>query len=362
MRLNWLFYNVRTHDGYGRYSAYMVRALRRAGVHVTPHFAGAADAPAWLRDEWGIEWDIPTVSCLPPYYLRSLPKGAGPHWLLTMTEGSECPDGWAKIINESDVAHVIVPSQHNAEVFRNGGVTCPISVVHGGTDPYEFPIRTQARPNRPYTFLALADRGARKGWDEVYQAFYSQDGFGGKTTGTMDVRLIVKSRPDGNELINDWILPKCPNLDSRIVFDRGDYANMADLYADVDCFVIPSRCEGWGMPHREAAMMGVPVITQTYSGMDDGHTQEWAMTVEGGRIEPIPTGASGHVKGEWRRCDVPELARLMRRCYEQPEWAASQGQRAAIWLREHQTWIHSARALVQLLQTVDAPERERVFA
>jgi hypothetical protein len=359
MRLNWLAYNYRGWDGYGIYSARLIQALRRAGVDVTPHFAGAADAPRWLSYEWGMDWSMPTISCLPPFYLRKLPAGHAPHWLLTMTEGSQCPDGWADIINQANIDHVIVPCQWNADAFREGGVECPISVVHGGTDPDEFPLLKRERDaGQPYTFLALADRGSRKGWDEVYRAFYFA--FGGKTTGNMDVRLVIKSRPDGNELINDRLV-KVDSFDTRITFDRGDYADMADLYRTVDCFVIPSRGEGWGMPHREASMMGVPVITQRFAGMDDGHTDAWAMVVEGGRMQPIPA-ATPNIKGEVRVCDHDELARLMWRCYQMPAWAAEKGQQAAAWLRSNQTWAHSAAALLQELQHAGVLEAERVYA
>lgn len=377
MRLNLLGHSWAYWDGYGRYCAYLLKALRRSGVTVTPHMIGAANAPQWLLDEWGVDWRVPTISCLPPFYLRVMPKQRGPHWLITMTEGSVCPDGWVEAINKAGVDRVIVPCEWNAQAFRDAGLDCPVSVIHGGTDPDEFPILQRERdPDQPYTFLALADRGNRKGWDEVYRAFYQA--FGGKTTGDMDVRLIVKSRPDGNELINDWIA-KIPGLDQRIVFDRGDYADIRDLYAQVDCFAIPSRAEGWGMPHREAAMMGLPVITQAYSGMDDGHTHEWAMVVEGGSIEPIPDQpAKGEViggiikqnpksngwmgTGKWRVCDVDELAAKMRVLYDRPDVGVKFGAKAAQWLRANQTWDHTAAALLQLLQQTGVLEREKVLA
>lgn len=359
MRLNYLFYNARPWDGYGRYSLYLIKALRRAGVDVTPHFAGAADAPEWMRQGWGVDFSAPTLSCLPPYYLRKLPKGSGPHWLLTMTEGSECPEGWAEMINESGVSHVIVPCQWNADAFRKGGVECPITVIHGGTDPDEFPLLTEAHPDRPYTFLALADRGGRKGYSEVYQAFYLA--FGGKTTGVQDVRLMIKSRPDGNALLNDHV-SRATGLDERLIFNNADYTNIADLYAEVDCFVIPSQGEGWGMPHREAAMCGLPVITQAYSGMDDGHTHEWAIVVEGGTLHKVEATKDGHLAGQRRICDVNELARAMRACYENPASAASLGQGSAAWLRNNQTWAHSANALIALMQEQGVFEPERVYA
>lgn len=365
MRLNWLGYQYRPWDGYGRYSLYLIRALRDAGVEVWPGFIGCADAPAWLRSEWAVDFSAPTISCLPPYYLRKLPPGSAPHWLLTMTEGSECPDGWADIINESGVSHVIVPCGHNARAFREGGVSAPVSVVPGGTDPFEFSIierKSNSRMTSPYTFLALADRGKRKGWVEAYDAFFAAFG-AADDTGPDKVRLIIKCRPGGNDLI-DFILEKLPpeKRDPRITFLREDLPNIADFYAMGDCFVIPSRSEGWGMPHREAAMMGLPVITQAYSGMDDGHTEQWAIVVEKGRMEPVDSTPDKHIAGQWRVVDRDELAARMRQCYESPEWAAVRGRWAAKWLRGNQTWSHSAAALLQLLQREGVAERELAYA
>ena len=103
------------------------------------------------------------------------------------------------------------------------------------------------------------------------------------------------------------------------------------------------------MPHREAAMTGVPVITQEYGGVDDGFTPHWAITVKGGKNERIPSGYE-HIKGEWRKADVLELAKAMRFCYDNPKVAAQLGQSASEWLIDNQTWDHSARALIRLME------------
>lgn len=360
MRLNWLAYNYRNFDGYGRYSLYMILALRDAGIEVWPEFAGAADAPAWLRSEWAVDFNAPTLSCLPPFYLRKLPKGSAPHWLITMTEGSELPDDWADIINESGVSRVIVPCEHNAHAFREGGVACPVSVIHGGTDPDEFPLITDKRPDRPYTFLTLADRGKRKGWFEVYNAFFMAFGTA-QEMGPDKVRLIIKCRPGGNDLI-DLILEKCPWIDPRITFLREDMANIADFYRLGDCLALPSRSEGWGMPHREAAMMGLPVITQAYSGMDDGNTDKWASVVKNGQMEPVEVQKDKHLKGQWRTVDREQLAKLMYAHYSHPLYYQEVGRYAAQWLRGNQTWEHSAANLIALLQEQGVLEPEREYA
>lgn len=357
MRLNFLFYNARNWDGYGRYSARLIQALERAHVTVFPHFEEACNAPRWMQARWGIDWSNLTISCLPPYFLQKCP---GRHWLLTMTEGSECPDGWADIINKSGVERVIVPCQHNAEAFARGGVTVPITVVPGGTDPFEFPIierESNNRTSKPYTFLTLADRGGRKGWNEVYTAFYLA--FGGKTTGAQDVRLIVKCRPDGNDLLD--MIAEAKDLDARLTIQIEDVPDIAQVYAQADCFVIPSHSEGFGMPHREAACMGIPVITQAYAGLDDGHTHEWAIVVERGHMERIPADTK-HIKGESRVVDVEELAETMRNAYEHPNAYRLAGQQHAMWLRANQTWAHSAEKLLALMVGQGVLEKERVYA
>lgn len=349
MRVNWIgHYDQR--DGYGRFNARLASALHRQGVDVQFRVAGILDLPNWVLEWNDVTWDGLTISCMPPYMVKPVP---GRHWLFSMTEGSELPAGWADAANAAGLERVLVPCEHNAEAFRRSGVEAPISVVPGGTDPDEFALPDGERPQRPYTFFALADRGFRKGWQEVWDAFYLA--FGGKTTGTQDVRLIVKGRPHMGG-VHELLMQRGADLDRRIIWQIYDAKDIRGVYAQADCVVIPSRSEGWGMPHREAAMMGLPVITQAYSGLDDGHTHEWAIVVQGGRIERVPEEETTHL-GDWRIADVGELAAKMRACYEQREWAASFGRQAAAWLREHQTWDHSARALIRLISEMSAAQQ-----
>lgn len=340
MNLNTIQYRANEFDGYGRYVNRLIFALLRAGADVHPLFYQHTEMPDWLQNHLGISWDNLTISCLPAYYLCPVP---GRHWLYTMTEGSEAPDGWVDIINKSGVERVIVPCEYNAEAFRRGGVTMPVYVVPGGTDPDEFPVITSSSQH-PYTFLALGDRGSRKGWCEVWAAFYKAFG---SPQDTPDVRLVIKARPEGNDLIDR--IAEAENPDPRVRIWREDVANMAEVYACADCFVIPSRSEGWGMPHREAAMMGLPVITQAHSGMDDEHTAHWATVVDGGTLEPIPSMFK-QIKGEWMRADAGKLAESMRWHYENPDNAASLGYWSSVWLREQQTWDHTAGKLLNMIR------------
>jgi len=330
------------YDGYGRYNSRIIQALQNQGIHVKAATMDSLSMPLWMQVQDGIDWDNLTISCLPPYYLKSVP---GPHWLMSMVEGSVLPDEWVEKINNSGVELVIVPCQHNAYAFKNSGVVAPVHVIHGGTDPKEFPI-LGTNNSRPYTFLTIADRGMRKGWEEVWSAFYIA--FGGKTTGKQDVRLIVKSLPKLGKTLST-VLAAADGADKRVFFDQSVPDSMVDVYREADCVVIPSRAEGWGMPHREAAMMGLPVITQKYSGLDDGYLQEWAMILKKGKVRPIPKEHKPSM-GEWMIADKEELAEMMRWCYDNPTEAQNWGLRAAGWLKDNQTWEHSAKKMIGLMR------------
>ena len=48
--------------------------------------------------------------------------------------------------------------------------------------------------------------------------------------------------------------------------------SLPGVYAAADCFVLPSRGEGWGRPHVEAMAMGLPVIATKWSGPSEYST------------------------------------------------------------------------------------------
>jgi glycosyltransferase involved in cell wall biosynthesis len=137
--------------------------------------------------------------------------------------------------------------------------------------------------------------------------------------------------------------------DSRISYQALDVEDMHSVYTQADCLVLPSRSEGWGMIHREAACSGKPVITQKYSGMDDGYTEKWALVLEPGEIRPIPKDVA-FCLGDWMIADIGDLAQKMKWVYYSPETAEGFGFKAGNWLRKNQTWQHSAAKLVSLVE------------
>lgn len=332
LTINYLAYRLIKEDGYGRYGVQQIRALHKAGVDVYPDTVATLEMPTWMQRLRGLDLGKLTISLMPPH---ELPGFAGRQWNSTMYESSGIPDGWAEHVNRK-AERLIVPSPWMIDVFRAAGVkkSVPIDVIPGGVCVEEFPVHNPPVTDRPYTFLAFGDRGTRKGFDTAYQAFYRA--FGDHP----DVRLIVKSRPMNLRELTT------AGGDRRVSLWREDVTSLAEVFTLCDCFVFPTKGEGWGLPPREAACTGKPVITTRWSGTADG-IDHWAIPINTYTLVPasIPGG------GVWARPNVNEVAQHMRWCYESREDARQLGLRAAQWLRDNQSWDHSAQALIELIET-----------
>lgn len=325
--LNVLAYRYLPFDGYGRYAISIYQALVRAGVRIHPALLDTLDMPGWMLRETGLDFSRLSLAIAPPHELRNVP---GRVWNLTMYESTGIPEGWAWHAN-TKAERLIVPSDWLVEVFEDAGVHIPIHVIHGGVDPEEFPLCAPPPRADCYTFLAFGDRGSRKGQDIAWSAFYQA--FGDQP----DVRLVIKARPCNL----DWL--DLSRTDRRVSVWREDVASLREVFQMVDCFVFPTRGEGWGLPPREAACMGLPVITTRWGGtaVDIDH---WAIPID--TVSLVPS----LLHGDWAWPDVDEVAAHMRWCYEHRDEAYQKGQQAAQWLRDHQTWAHSTRALLDLVE------------
>jgi len=68
-------------------------------------------------------------------------------------------------------------------------------------------------------------------------------------------------------------------------------ADMPRLYKGADCFVLPSRGEGWGRPHIEAMSMGLPAIATNWSGNTEFMLEDNSYLIPINGLEPVPNGA-----------------------------------------------------------------------
>lgn len=330
VKLNFLAYTFDNRDGYGRHARLLMRGLYRRGVDVTPLSSDMLDWDSWMLRLTSVDFSRLTIGIMSASAFRGLP---GRQWGISMFESTKLPDDYKDAI-VNHLERLIVPCEWNAEVFRANGIPAriPIHVVGEGIDPHEFPYVERRSGHRPFTFLALGDRGMRKGDDLVWTAFFRA--FDVKKD---DVRLVLKARA-GNHLGMD--LTRNPKW---LSLWREDVASMSDVYHAADCFVFPTRGEGWGLPAREAAATGMPVIATRFGGTAVD-IDRWGIPIEQYAMVPATIG------GEWAEPNLDELIEKMRWVYEHQDEALAVGRNASAWLHANQTWEHAADDLIALME------------
>ncbi|MEA2685887.1 MAG: hypothetical protein QOE93_1082, partial [Actinomycetota bacterium] len=161
----------------------------------------------------------------------------------TMLEVTGLPPAWVAGCNSMD--EVWVPASFNVETFRSSGVTAPIRVMPLGVDTgYFHPEITGYRPSTRFTFLSVFEWGERKAPEVLLRAFAEEF----KDSEDVLLVLAVTNRDpevDVEQQIADLDLP--PGAPIVVMLNPRFAAHqMGSLYRSADCFVLPSRGEGWG--------------------------------------------------------------------------------------------------------------------
>jgi glycosyltransferase involved in cell wall biosynthesis len=252
-----------------------------------------------------------------------------------------------------------VPSEFNRQTFANAGVDPDkLAVVPGaidgeGLDPDGPALLIEGA--RGFNFLAVFDWSMRKGWDVLVRAFVEE------FDRSEDVSLIIKTHSSlgySTEQIVKQVLTFIQNELGRdsesvpdIIFQDGDLPahRMPDLYRAADCFVLPTRGEGWGRPYMEAMALGLPTIGTNWSGNTAFMNSNNAYMIEC-EIVDVPETAwretstfRGH---RWAEPNVASLKSHMRNVFENRTDAKRTGSLARDYILTHYSYYQVA-AIIQ---------------
>lgn len=266
-------------------------------------------------------------------------KGSSARIGWSMLEVTGLPQTWVDGCNSMD--EVWVPSSFNVETFRASGVTVPIRVMPLGVDvDYFHPGITGFRPSTRFTFLSVFEWGERKAPEVLMRAFAeefkeSEDVVLLLSVANRDPMVNIQEQIDALQLGRSAPIVVMPNA-------RFTGPQMGSLYRSADCFVLPTRGEGWGMPVLEAMASGLPVIATRWSGPADFLHEGVGYPLEPARLVPAEARCPYYAGFEWADPDVDQLRSLMRAVYEDPEAARSRGLAAAAEVASRWTWQHAA--------------------
>lgn len=274
--------------------------------------------------------------------------------IYTMFESTKIPQDFLPYLAAAD--YVFVPSQWCKEVFEAAGVE-NVKVIPLGYDQdvYKFVDRgeTKASQHKKFTFLHHNAYNIRKGFLEVYKAFtkaFSPD---------EPVELIMKTVIDNPQSRFPYLTPtRNPNI--RVIQGKLSAQKMHDLMAESDCFVFPSRGEGFGMTPVEAMATGLPAIVPNAHGISEYF--DASVMYEAKVKETCPAIYSRYKNqdvGTMVVCDVDQLASQMRYVYEHQEEAREKGRLASEYIKQW-SFEETAKLLAsELKPMLDKPVPKR---
>lgn len=252
----------------------------------------------------------------------------------TMFETDTLPSSWVQILNE--MSEVWVPSEFNRETFASAGVKPErIQIIPGTLDENKYnPINAQPYPIKgpgSFKFLSVFDWSIRKGWDILLRAYFEAFSPNDDVSLILKISKLHEPNIKPYSIIRDIAsksgLSKIPHV--QILQESISEEEMVNLYAAADCFVLPSRGEGWGRPYMEAMAMEIPVIGTKWSGQQAFMTEENSYPIEIERLVPVDAGMPAHFHGHrWAEPSADHLKVLMREVYDHPEEAKRKGVKA----------------------------------
>ena len=270
--------------------------------------------------------------------------------IYTMFETDTLPSGkdWAgeygdaiKIINEkADL--LFVPCKHNVELFKNSGVTVPIEIIPNGvqTDLYPYYDRSKRPKDHKFTFFMHGTLTLRKNPGMVISAFANL------FKDNPDVKLVLKTQ---SGTLGHMQFVDMGNIEVIDALWTQEQLNKA--MQDADCYVFPSRGEGFGLPPLEAMSTGLPTIVSDNTGLSDYAKEPYCLPIPTIKKSPAQRYPKpwGYV-GNWYEPDYYTLKKHMLWVYEHQDEAREMGELASEYVQNNWTYDHTAEKIVKAIR------------
>lgn len=263
-------------------------------------------------------------------------------------EGTKIPPEWLPHLNKC--SRLYVCSQATKNLFKWAGVIKPIKVISYGYDPELYNPKNRQKPEGAFIFMSVnswtGDANDRKGTDILIKAFDEE------FKNDPDVKLLLKvgtfwqgsrnyAECAGKLLghMNDSIL-----VNQEYVTDK----ELASYYHKVDCFVAPTRGEGFGLTILNSLASGVPVIVT-----DDDHSGHMDFCKDNPGAMLI--SKDGYEQGDPRffipgnklaQPSIASLRKAMRYAFEHRDEIYERGLEGAEKVKDL-TWDNQAKKIVE---------------
>lgn len=226
--------------------------------------------------------------------------------------------------------------------------------------------RFNLKPNiKDFVFISVFGWNYRKGYDVLLKAYFDE------FSADDNVSLVIMSRYQGgqsrfhkNKIKEDieQIMSQFPNKELPHVVRYSDILpeqNMPKLYRACNCFVLPTRGEGCGLPPLEASLCGLPIIMTNCSGQQVYLKEDNSYMLNIDNMTTIQPGQMGlHY---WDGQKFPaltsekthhELKNIMRHVFNNHEEAKRKNNKLQKLILEKFTWTHTTNQIVDRLEKI----------
>ena len=278
------------------------------------------------------------------------------HIAYTPFETDGAPISWLLPLRGMD--EIWVPSQNNKKAYVCMGIDYnKIYVIPHGVniDKYNPEVAPLEYNKGKFNFGSIFDWTERKNPIALIRAYYNAFCKGEDVTLTMKTFWrfpLERSREYIHNAINKI---KAGYRDRRtfpkilVWFDVMNEDIMPNFYKSFDCYVMPTRGEGFGLPFLEAMACGVPTIGPKWGGNTDFMNDKNSILIDG-TLVPIKHGEFLHLQPQYsgqRWFDVNEelLSKSMYWVYNNLEETKKMTDVALEEIKNKWTWVHTAKKI-----------------
>jgi glycosyltransferase involved in cell wall biosynthesis len=259
-------------------------------------------------------------------------------------ETKRVPKLWVDQCNRHD--QIWVPSNFNARGFISSGVA--VDKVRVIPSPLLECDAAPALPRSPRTgsfhFLSIFRWQRRKGWDLLIRAFLEEFSPRESVELTLKIDPFILSN-GALDISALWRLSNQLGFNGsydlrRISVITGSLSPeaMRQLYANSDCFVLPSRGEGWGRPYMEAMASELPAIAPRWGGQLDFMDENNAFLVDYTEVKVSDIDVAEqpvYADQIWAEPNIDRLRFVMRTVFQDRDRAVQTGRTAAADVRKN---------------------------
>ena len=300
-----------------------------------------------LSKKYSIDFDAPYIKIWHQFDL-SEHIGKGKYYAYPFFELDTFNDYEIKNLRVPD--HLFASSQWAKEVIAQNKIDSPVTVIPLGVNREIFNENVVCtRSDDKYVFLNIGKWEIRKGHDILLKLFRSA------FPDEKDVELWILASEKTNNYSSPEELKQWKNMyetDNRVkLFSGFDTQNeLAQLVANSNCGLYPSRAEGWNLELLECMSMNKPAITTNYSAHTEFCTSDNCYLVNIDEKEKAFDGKAFQGQGNWAKLgqnQIDNIIEHMRFVYNNRINTNLNGIETA----KKYSWSNSALSILRCIET-----------